>query len=294
MRPDPKLHDAHSDPGQDAGTESDAPIGDLSRQVALLIDADNVPRNAIGKVIAEIAKFGQPVERRAYGDFSGPLGQAWEPTLVRYTIDPRHIPIAGRGKNASDIALVIDAMDLLHGGALDAFCIVSSDSDFASLATRIREQHLECYVFGSDCAPERLRQACSRFILLENLKFESARAAGNRKSKPLRPVTDSLRGIRSAIAGLVDDPAGWVQVSLLERELNRRTTDFDARTYGHLSLKDLLSALSRWFVVDSSGDAVARVRMKGTRSVRKVQIDVSAAEGSQSAAFSPNAGPGSD
>jgi hypothetical protein len=160
-----------------------------SARLALLIDADNVPAKMTGRVITEMEKYGQLVVRRAYGDFAGPQGVAWEEeTLVRHAIMPRHLAISGRGKNAADIALVIDAMDLLLGGALGGFCIVSSESDFANLAIRIREQKLECYIFGGESAPERLRQVCSRFVYLENLRFDLVHAASsqNEAATPAR------------------------------------------------------------------------------------------------------------
>ncbi|MER9022405.1 NYN domain-containing protein [Mesorhizobium sp. M0815] len=237
-------------------------------RLALLIDADNVPARTIGRAITEMEKYGQLVVRRAYGDFAGPHGVAWEETLVRHAIVPRHLAISGRGKNAADIALVIDAMDLLHGGVLGGFCIVSGDSDFANLAIRIREQNLECYIFGGEGAPERLKQACSRFVYLENLRFDLLHA--DPKMKPLRPIGDALLIVKSAIARLVDHPADWVSIHLLQHELESRTTDFDTRTYGHVRLRDLLVALKRPFVVDGPRDSTARVRMRVAKSRRKI------------------------
>ncbi|RWP58000.1 NYN domain-containing protein [Mesorhizobium sp.] len=245
------------------------PTEQRSARLAVLIDADNVPAKMIGRTLTEMEKYGQLVVKRAYGDFTGPQGAAWEETLVRHAIVPRHLAISGRGKNAADIALVIDAMDLLHGGSFGGFCIVSSDSDFANLAIRIREQHLECYVFGGESAPERLKQACSRFVYLENLRFDPLHATPP-KMKPLRPLGDAHFILKSAIASLIDHPADWVPIDLLERELERRTTDFDTRTYGHVRLRDLLVALQRPFVVDGPRDSTARVRMRVTKPGRKI------------------------
>jgi hypothetical protein len=246
------------------------PTEPRSARLAVLIDADNVPAKMIGRAITEMEKYGQLVVRRAYGDFIGPQGAVWEETLVRHAIVPRHLAISGRGKNAADIALVIDAMDLLHSGALGGFCIVSSDSDFANLAIRIREQHLECYIFGGESSPERLRQACSRFIYLENLRFDPLHGAHHPKMKPLRPLGEAQVVVKSAMARLVDHPADWVPIDLLERELESRTTDFDTRTYGHGRLRDLLVALKRPFVVDGPRDSTARVRMRVAKSGRKI------------------------
>ena len=132
-----------------------------ARRIAVLIDAENVPASTINRVIREIDRFGRPVLRRAYGDFNGPQAAVWEQVFAREAIVPHHQFAYGRGKNAADIALVIDAMDLLHSGEFDGFCIVSTDSDFMRLAIRIREQNLPCYVFGGIKTQERFRRACT-------------------------------------------------------------------------------------------------------------------------------------
>src|SRR5579862_273651 len=139
------------------------------RRLAILIDADNTsPRIAAG-LFEEIAKFGEASVRRIYGDFSSPLLKSWIEILQKYAIDPFQQFAYTSGKNASDIALVIDAMDLLHSGRFDGFCLVSSDSDFTRLASRLREQGADVYGFGERKTPESFRQACRRFIYTENL-----------------------------------------------------------------------------------------------------------------------------
>jgi hypothetical protein len=144
---------------------------------AILIDADNTsPRIAAG-LFEEVAKFGEASVRRIYGDFSGQRLKSWAEILPKYAIDPYQQFAYTAGKNASDIALVIDAMDLLHSGRLDGFCLVSSDSDFTRLASRLREQGADVYGFGEQKTPERFRQACRRFIYTENLLPEAQAAA---------------------------------------------------------------------------------------------------------------------
>src|SRR5262245_6492575 len=136
---------------------------------AVLIDADNTsPRIAEG-LIEEVVKFGEASVRRIYGDFSGQRLKSWADVLQKYAIDPYQQFSYTTGKNASDIALVIDAMDLLHSGRFNGFCLVSSDSDFTRLASRIREQGIDVYGFGEQKTPESFRQACRRFIYTENL-----------------------------------------------------------------------------------------------------------------------------
>ena len=140
---------------------------------AILIDADNTsPRIAAG-LFEEVAKFGEASVRRIYGDFSGQRLKSWAEILPKYAIDPYQQFAYTTGKNASDIALVIDAMDLLHSGRLDGFCLVSSDSDFTRLASRLREQGADVYGFGEQKTPESFRQACRRFIYTENLLPEA-------------------------------------------------------------------------------------------------------------------------
>jgi hypothetical protein len=136
---------------------------------AILIDADNTsPRIAAG-LFEEVAKFGEASVRRIYGDFSGQRLKSWAEILPKYAIDPYQQFAYTTGKNASDIALVIDAMDLLHSGRMDGFCLVSSDSDFTRLASRLREQGADVYGFGEQKTPESFRQACRRFVYTENL-----------------------------------------------------------------------------------------------------------------------------
>src|SRR6266705_5006933 len=140
-----------------------------TRRLAIVIDADNTsPRIAAG-LFEEVAKFGEARVRRIYGDFSGQRLKSWADILQKYAIDPYQQFAYTTGKNASDIALVIDAMDLLHSGRLDGFCLVSSDSDFTRLASRLREQGADVFGFGEQKTPESFRQACRKFIYTENL-----------------------------------------------------------------------------------------------------------------------------
>src|SRR5690348_4110946 len=156
-----------------------------TRRYAVLIDADNTsPRIAEG-LFEEVAKFGEASVRRIYGDFSSSRLKSWTEILQKHAIDPYQQFAYTTGKNASDIALVIDAMDLLHSGRFDGFCLVSSDSDFTRLASRLREQGADVYGFGAQKTPESFRQACRRFIYTENLMVDSPAAASSQKAQPL-------------------------------------------------------------------------------------------------------------
>src|ERR1700716_4286688 len=164
-----------------------------SPRLAVLIDADNAsPRIADG-LFEEVAKLGEASVRRIYGDFSGPRLKLWADILSKHAIIPQQNFAYTAGKNASDIALVIDAMDLLHSARFDGFCLVSSDSDFTRLAARIREQGIDVYGFGEQKTPESFRQACRKFVYTENLL---PGATNNNRGtvptpEPLQPVSSA-------------------------------------------------------------------------------------------------------
>ncbi|MBE9554624.1 MAG: NYN domain-containing protein [Proteobacteria bacterium] len=212
-----------------------------SDRLAVLIDADNVSARIAEGLFEEIAKIGEASVRRIYGDFSGTGHKSWADILSRHAIIPHQNFAYTKGKNASDIALVIDAMDLLHSGRFDGFCLVSSDSDFTRLASRIREQGIDVYGFGQQKTPESFRQACLRFIFTENLLPEAP--APDRDptpgSKPLQPPSAAIPVLRKAIA-LLDDDDGWVGLSAVGQQLGKLAPDFDPRTYGHAKLSDLV------------------------------------------------------
>src|SRR3954464_2740986 len=156
---------------------------------AVLIDADNTSAQIATGLFEEVAKFGEASVRRIYGDFSNQRLKSWTDILQKYAIDPYQQFAYTTGKNASDIALVIDAMDLLHSGRFDGFCLVSSDSDFTRLASRLREQGADVYGFGKQGTPESFRQACHRFVCIEKLLPQSPASVSSTapKSKSLRP-----------------------------------------------------------------------------------------------------------
>jgi uncharacterized LabA/DUF88 family protein len=257
------------------------------KRLAVLIDSENVPASAIGNVVLEIERFGKPVVRRAYGDFNGPQAANWERAFSRHSITPCHQFSYGRGKNSADIALVIAAMDLLYSGDVDGFCIVSSDSDFMPLAIRIREQNLDCYVFGNDHTPERVRRACTRFVALENLRFQPDNVTSHPSIKPLRPTDVAVKAVKTSL-GRLAAPGDWVRLEELERELECHAPDFDPRTYGHLLLRDLLVALGRRVILQASVDGAVRVRwrLKGSNGKPAPEPVTSITDGS-----SPDAAP---
>ena len=143
-----------------------------TKKFAVLIDADNSSINAISSVLEEVAKYGIASVKRVYGDWSSEALKKWRDVLLPHAITPVQQFAYTKGKDATDMILIIDAMDLLYAGALDGFCIVSSDSDFTPLASRIRENGLIVYGFGRKTTPEPFKKACDKFISVENLSFE--------------------------------------------------------------------------------------------------------------------------
>jgi hypothetical protein len=209
---------------------------------AVLIDADNTSPQIAGGLFEEIAKFGEASVRRIYGDFSGGQLKSWADILQKHAIDPYQQFAYTKGKNASDIALVIDAMDLLHSGRFDGFCLVSSDSDFTRLASRLREQGADVYGFGAQKTPESFRQACRRFIYTENLLPQPPAASGAGiapKPKSLQPPSAAIPILEKAIAQ-IESEDGWVRLDFVGSQLSNLVSDFDARTFGFRKLSDLV------------------------------------------------------
>lgn len=213
-------------------------------RLAVLIDADNASARIAPGLFEEIAKIGEASVRRIYGDFSGTRLKSWADILSTHAIQPHQNFAYTSGKNASDIALVIDAMDLLHSGRFDGFCLVSSDSDFTRLAARIREQGVDVYGFGEQKTPESFRQACRRFVYTENLLPEAPAPAkpGRGDARPksvIKPASDAIALVLTAIAQL-DDEEGWVALGRVGQRLLILASDFDPRSYGQTRLGDLI------------------------------------------------------
>jgi len=236
--------------------------GSSSTRLAVLIDADNASYQTAGPLFEEIAKIGEASLRRIYGDFTSSRLKGWSEILARHAIVPSQSFAYTSGKNASDIALVIDAMDLLHSGIYDGFCIVSSDSDFTRLAQRLREAGAEVYGFGKKTTPESFVQACRRFFNVENLGSGTPDADAEVTPK-LRPVSDAEPLIRRAIAGLGDEE-GWVPVKRLDRAIHNTHPDFDVRAFGEQYLSELARKTGK-FESDKIGTRGYCVRVKPVR-----------------------------
>lgn len=236
--------------------------GGRTQRLAVLIDADNASAKIVDGLFEEIATIGEASVRRIYGDFSGTRSKAWADVLASYAIIPQQQFAYTTGKNASDITLVIDAMDLLHTGRFDGFCLVSSDSDFTRLAARIREEGVDVYGFGEQKTPESFRQACRRFIYTENLlPQEPQKAGGVEAQTPLAPPQDAADLIRRVIIEMESEDE-WVSLGLLGTQLLNRYPDFDPRTYGHKKLSDLVRSLPRFELQKGEGGHLRVRRLK--------------------------------
>ena len=232
-----------------------------SPRFAVLIDADNTSPLIAGGLFEEVAKFGEASVRRIYGDFSSPNLKSWSEILQKHAIDPYQQFAYTKGKNASDILLVIDAMDLLHSKRFDGFCLVSSDSDFTRLASRLREEGADVYGFGAQKTPESFRQACRRFIYTENLLPVAVTSSTDTPSAPgpLRPRSAAIPMLKKAISQ-IEGEDGWVPLGQVGSQLSNLFSDFDVRSYGHSKLSDLVRKTEAFDIEKGEGGPRIRAR----------------------------------
>ena len=221
--------------------------------LAVLIDADNSSPRWVEAIFEEIAALGEASVRRIYGDFSREAMSGWEKKLAPLALVPHHQPANTIGKNSSDIALVIDAMDLLHSGRFDGFVLVSSDSDFTRLASRIREQGLDVYGIGQQKTPEAFRKACKRFIFVENIMPE-AEPDTRKRSKKASPA-DAVPLIRAAMQA-IDKDAEWYSLGPVGQYVIAANPDFDSRNYGCAKLSELVREAGPFETRKGAGNTV--------------------------------------
>ena len=214
---------------------------------AVLIDADNIPAKFAGPILQEITALGEPALRRVYGDWSSGRLSNWSKTVRDLGLVAHQESANTTGKNASDIGLVIDAMDILHTGRFDGFVLVSSDSDFTALANRVREQGMDVIGIGEAKTPESLRNVCNRFILVENIVDEGDSSEGEVKAKPKRKTspTEAVPLILKAMEKITQDDE-WYALGQLGQYIIAENPDFDTRTYGKRKLSDLVQDLKRF------------------------------------------------
>ena len=242
-----------------------------TKKFAVLIDADNSSIGAIPSVLEEVAKYGIASVKRVYGDWSSETLKNWREVLLPHAITPVQQFAYTKGKDATDMILIIDAMDLLYAGALDGFCIVSSDSDFTPLASRIRENGLSVYGFGKKKTPEAFKKACDKFIYVENLIVDSdlknieeeylseptdkkltetlktVEQKALTQSKEYSPPETVDRATLNLIYKAVKDNAdenGWANLSMVGQYISAVKPDFDSRNYGRAKLSGLIRTLN--------------------------------------------------
>lgn len=232
-------------------------------KLAVLIDADNIPYSNIKGMLDEIAKIGIPTIKRIYGDWTKPTVSGWKTALLEHAITPVQQYSYTTGKNATDSAMIIDAMDILHSLKVDGFCLVSSDSDFTRLATRLRESGMLVIGIGEKKTPNPFIVACDKFIYIEII--------GTSETKRIKPAPkvqkkvttaapadvpeiDSINDefiklLKNSIDDLADD-TGWAYLAEVGALINKKKPDFDPRNYGFSKLNLLVKSLDKYFEID--------------------------------------------
>jgi len=210
--------------------------------LAVLIDADNVPSKYAEAILREVTSYGEPGLRRVYGDWSNQQLSGWTKTAQKLGLVQHQQTANTKGKNASDIGLVIDAMDILHAGHFDGFVLVSSDSDFTRLASRIREQGLTVIGIGEAKAPDALKNACNRFVAIENISDESDTTKTKSQGLDTRRVGEARKLITDAMEK-IDQDDDWFPLGRIGQQIQADKPDFDTRTYGKKKLSDLVKEL---------------------------------------------------
>ncbi len=228
-----------------------------SRRIAVLIDGDNAQASIIEEILAEAAKHGAVTTRRVYGDWAGSTMKSWKDVLNLHALQPVQQFNTVKGKNSTDIALIVDAMDILHGGSVQGFCIVSSDSDFTRLATRIRQQGLFAMGIGRDNTPDAFKSACDIFVVTETLA--PGEKAETRKEEPSSMGWIELT--RQAIEATAKDN-GWARMADVGTTLRRLREGFTPSDYGHKQLTQLIRSAPDRFEVGGEGTQTT-VRLRG-------------------------------
>lgn len=212
------------------------------QKLAVLIDADNAQAAIIEELLAEVAKYGTASVKRIYGDWTNPYLKSWKELLLKYSIQPIQQFGYTQGKNATDSALIIDAMDLLYTGEFDGFCLVTSDSDFTKLAARIRESGLVVYGFGERKTPEAFVAACDKFIFTEVLRDEEEQREIRKKTtQQLKQDTKLVDLLRNAVEAASDE-SNWAHLGPVGSYMAKKSSEFDPRNYGYDKLGELVEA----------------------------------------------------
>jgi uncharacterized LabA/DUF88 family protein len=224
----------------------------MDLKLAVLIDGDNIPSAYVKEMMEEIAKYGNPTIKRIYGDWTKPRLSKWKNILLENAITPIQQYGYTTGKNATDSAMIIDAMDILYSEKVNGFCLVSSDSDFTRLATRLREAGMQVFGIGEKKTPESFIVACDKFIYIEILKYQSGgseseltESKSSQKSNIDKITPKVIKLIASTISDLADDD-GWAFLGDVGNLLQKKQPNFDSRNYGFQKLTPLISSINKF------------------------------------------------
>lgn len=234
----------------------------MDSKLAVLIDGDNIPSAYIKEMMEEIAKYGNPTIKRIYGDWTKPHLAKWKNVLLENAISPIQQYGYTQGKNATDSAMIIDAMDILYSGKVNGFCLVSSDSDFTRLATRLREAGMNVIGIGEKKTPDPFIVACDRFIYIEILKNqakESSKEKETKKSDYDKITSKVIKLISSTISDVADDD-GWAFLGDVGSLLQKKQPNFDSRNYGFQKLTPMINSIDK-FEIESRENQRGRYKL---------------------------------
>lgn len=245
---------------------------------AVLIDADNIPSSNLKEMMEEIAIYGNPTFKRIYGDWTKPHVARWKDLMLQHGITPIQQYSYTQGKNATDSAMIIDAMDILYTGKVDGFCIISSDSDFTRLALRLRESGMKVIGMGQKKTPSPFIAACDKFIYIEILKQRSQEAAPEETKQEEEHTEDSVQPVDKKLINLLAttvtdlaDEEGWAYLGDIGNMLLKKRPDFDSRNYGFNKLVLLIKSISKFEIDERPTD-------KGNGKIRHVYVKIKPAE----------------
>ncbi|MEL6822368.1 MAG: NYN domain-containing protein [Calditrichota bacterium] len=238
----------------------------MDLKLAVLIDGDNIPSAYVKEMMEEIAKYGNPTIKRIYGDWTNPKLSKWKKVLLENAITPVQQYGYTTGKNATDSAMIIDAMDILYSNKVNGFCLVSSDSDFTRLATRLREAGMNVIGIGEKKTPNPFIVACDRFIYIEILKKQPEESENKSQKSPRneKPSVDKITPkVIKLIASTIDDLAeedGWAFLGDVGNLLQKKQPNFDSRNYGFQKLTPLIKSIQK-FEIDSRESSKGRFKL---------------------------------
>ena len=239
-------------------------------KLAVLIDGDNIPSKYVKEMMEEVTKYGTPTLKRIYGDWTKPQLNKWKAVLLETAITPVQQYGYTIGKNATDSAMIIDAMDILYANTVDGFCLVSSDSDFTRLATRLREAGKKVYGIGEKKTPSPFIVACDKFIYLEilNSSDDESEAKGPKKKKEVDPITSkTLKFLTSSVDDVADDN-GWAFLGDVGSLLQKKRPNFDSRNYGFEKLTPLIKSTGK-FEVDQRVGTKSKHKLIFVKNIEK-------------------------